>query len=80
MAHKPRGKVKFTYTYDDISRATGISYVALRKMVSRGVFNPRDLVSVAYFFLEEEIRKMNEERRTKEKLNRATALSGNPPN
>lgn len=40
---------KFTFTFEDISRITGLSVGNLRVMVSRKLFNPKDLQSVVHF-------------------------------
>lgn len=40
---------RFSFTYDDLAKATGRSVAALRILASRGAFDPEDFVSVVVF-------------------------------
>lgn len=50
---KPHGNGKkphkFTYTYKDISRITGLKVSTLRAYASRGIFNPYSFYDTFYF-------------------------------
>ena len=41
-----RGKARFTYTYTDIARLTGLTYQTVRKYAALGKYNPSSLESV----------------------------------
>lgn len=49
MNKKKEFQQYWTYDYEDISKITQISKVALRKRVQRGEFDPADLLSVIRF-------------------------------
>ena len=40
---------RFSFTYDDLAKATGRSVAALRISASRGAFDPEDFISVVAF-------------------------------
>ena len=40
---------KFSYTYESLSKLSGLSVAALRKRVQRGDFDPNNLISVLEF-------------------------------
>jgi hypothetical protein len=44
--HRERGPIRFSYTYKDISRLTGVKVNTIRQHVNRGRLDPTRLESV----------------------------------
>ena len=44
-----RSPTKFSFTYEDVADAAGLSIEAARKHAQRGNFDPNDLVSILEF-------------------------------
>lgn len=55
--HKERGPKRFTYTYEDLARLSGVTIDALRKRISRGAFDPNSFESVIQYLVSREIEK-----------------------
>ena len=47
--HRERGPKRFSFTYADVARATGLSQRTARALAQRGAYDPNDLRSLAAF-------------------------------